>query len=104
MQVNEWKAIIKNKGEIMETPIRVDFNAQFFQDLETHKHHAMLNLICSIRDVKLWAEHGMKPHRQWKMSDVKWYFGMDGKGEILHQKLETLYKEIQKAKRITKGK
>ena len=35
------------------------------------------NLICSIRDVSLYSK-GIKPHRMWKISDVKWYFGAKG--------------------------
>ena len=35
------------------------------------------NLILSIRDVSLYSK-GIKAHRNWKISDVKWYFGAKG--------------------------
>jgi hypothetical protein len=38
---------------------------------------ATWNLIISIRDVKLWKA-GMKPHRGWRITDVKKYFGLKG--------------------------
>ena len=50
---------------------------------------AIYNLIISIRDVKLWSI-GMKPHRHWKVTDVKKYFGIKGKKETLVAQLEAL--------------
>jgi len=38
------------------------------------------NLVVSIRDVKLFSI-GMKPHRHWRLKDVKWYFGLKGNTE-----------------------
>jgi hypothetical protein len=35
------------------------------------------NLVVSIRDVKLFSK-GLKPHRHWRLKDVKWYFGLTG--------------------------
>jgi hypothetical protein len=35
------------------------------------------NLVVSIRDMKLY-QIGMKPHRFWKITDVKNYFGVKG--------------------------
>jgi hypothetical protein len=49
---------------------------------------ATYNLIISIRDVKLWKA-GMKPHRFWKITDVKNYFGLKGNADKV---LEGLYK------------
>ena len=44
------------------------------------------NLILSIRDMKLFCKIGMKPHRRWRMKDVKWYFGVNGgKDKVLAQ-------------------
>ena len=74
-------------------PIDIDEDCKFLQDAETNQQMAMYNLICSKRDVKLWAK-GIKPHRRWKISDVKWYFGMNGNAETLATKLDTLYKTI----------
>jgi len=50
------------------------------------------NLITSIRDVKLYS-HGIKPHRMWKISDVKWYFGVKGNAQQISETLEQ-YKAI----------
>ena len=54
---------------------------------------AMYNLITSKGAVKLWTK-GIKPNRHWKISDVKWYFGMTGNAEALLEKLDTLYKVL----------
>ena len=35
------------------------------------------NLIVSIRDLKIYSR-GIKPHRNWKITDVKKYFGVQG--------------------------
>ena len=74
-------------------PIDIDADCKFLQDVKTNQQMAMYNLICSKRDVKLWAG-GIKAHRRWKISDVKWYFGMNGNAETLATKLDTLYKVI----------
>ena len=74
-------------------PIDIDADCKFLQDAKTNQQMAMYNLICSKRDVKLWSK-GIKPTRHWKISDVKWYFGMNGNAETLSTKLDTLYKVI----------
>lgn len=50
---------------------------------------AYYNLIVSIRDCGLYA-HGMKPHRFWKISDVKYYFGIKGDAKKLKEQLEMI--------------
>ena len=45
-------------------------------------NRAMYNLIVSKRDIGLYRI-GMKPHRGFKISDVKRYFGIKGSGETL---------------------
>ena len=70
--------------------IDIKADCKFLQDIERNQQMAIYNLICSRRDVKLWAK-GIKPHRRWKISDVKWYFGMNGNAEILATKLDKLY-------------
>lgn len=47
------------------------------------------NLILSIRDVKLYSA-GMKPHRFWKISDVKYYFGLKGDSDKMACQLQEL--------------
>ena len=50
---------------------------------------AFYNLILSIRDVKLF-QIGLKPHRFWKITDVKNYFGVKGSKEAVLQQLNDL--------------
>ena len=45
------------------------------------------NLIVSIRDLKIYSR-GMKPHRNWKITDVKKYFGVQGSTLNILSKLE----------------
>lgn len=49
---------------------------------------AYWNLIVSIRDCKLYSG-GIKPTRHWKISDVKWYFGVKGNATEITKTLET---------------
>ena len=74
-------------------PIDIDADCKFLQDAKTNQQMAMYNLITSKSAVKLWTK-GIKPNRHWKISDVKWYFGMTGNAETLLTKLETLHKVI----------
>jgi hypothetical protein len=50
---------------------------------------AVYNLIISRRDLKLWAV-GLKPHRRWKVSDVKKYFGFKGSKDKLVAQADAL--------------
>ena len=75
-------------------PIEMNGDCKFLQDLEIEPNvgghnPALWNLMTSIRDLKLYTK-GIKPHRKWKISPVKKYFGMNGKPEVFLQKLETL--------------
>jgi len=45
------------------------------------------NLIVSIRDLKIYSR-GMKPHRNWKITDIKKYFGVQGSTLNILSKLE----------------
>ena len=56
--------------------------------------HAVWNLICSHRDLKLWCNLGMKPHRHWKVSQVKAYFGLKGNKAKLLEQFEALRAEV----------
>jgi hypothetical protein len=47
------------------------------------------NLIVSMRDVRLYKA-GIKPHRNWKVTDVKRYFGINGNTATLLSKLEEI--------------
>lgn len=69
---------------------------QFEQDLNNPlvinsvtSSKAFYNLVVSIRDMKLY-QIGMKPHRFWKVSDVKAYFGVKGNKETVLEQLIAL--------------
>lgn len=47
------------------------------------------NLIVSIRDMRLYKV-GIKPHRNWKVTDVKKYFGISGNTDTVLSKLEKI--------------
>ena len=47
------------------------------------------NLIVSIRDLRLYNA-GIKPHRNWKVTDVKRYFGINGNTATVLSKLEEI--------------
>ena len=52
----------------------------------------MWNLAISIRDCELYSK-GIKIHRNWKISDVKRYFGISGSAEKMAETLEN-YRDI----------
>ena len=79
-------------------PIDIDADCQFLKDAKTNNQMAMWNLITSKGAVKLWTK-GIKPNRHWKISDVKWYFGMNGNKDVLLKKLELLHKVLNENKR-----
>ena len=80
------------------TPINIDENCQFLKDLSNKaSSRAMYNLICSKRDLSLFCK-GIKPHRKWRLKDVKTYFGLfdtNGK-ENIKNVLNLLYSELSK--------
>tara|TARA_S200002703_G_scaffold3303_1_gene4794 strand:- start:228 stop:596 length:369 start_codon:yes stop_codon:yes gene_type:complete len=55
---------------------------------------AVWNLICTKRDLELWTKIGMKPHRRWKVTDAKKYFGIKGTGENLMKQFMVIYDNI----------
>jgi len=56
---------------------------------------AIWNLIISKRDISNYVRiRGMKPHRNWKITDVKRYFGIKGTGEALLDRFLTLYADV----------
>jgi hypothetical protein len=81
--------------EIKGTQFEVDFGNEFSVN-GAPMSRAYWNLIISIRDCKLYSV-GIKPHRAWKISDVKWYFGVKGNAVQIAQKLKD-YQELLTAK------
>ena len=57
--------------------------------MEQQSTRAFYNLVVSIRDVKLWSA-GIKPHRAWRISDVKNYFGVKGNAKKVLAGLESM--------------
>ena len=73
--------------------IRMHEDCQFLKDLDdksSNINRGMYNLICFKRDLQLYSK-GIKPHRHWKISDVKRYFGMSGSVDQIHSNLKTIY-------------
>ncbi len=74
---------------------------QYFADLQKpikvnngYMSVAMWNLIVSIRDLKIYSR-GIKPHRNWRITDVKKYFGVQGSTLNILSQLE-LELELEK--------
>jgi hypothetical protein len=80
----------------MKTPT-INANTMFYNDMINHSINingkptpvGMYNLLVSIRDCKLYAI-GIRPHRHWKISDVKHYFGIKGNAKELANQLEQI--------------
>lgn len=71
------------------------FEADFGNELNVNgaaMSKAYWNLILSIRDCKLYSK-GIKPHRFWKITHVKAYFGVKGGAQVIAEKLEQ-YKAV----------
>ena len=77
-------------------PIEIDEDCQFFKDLNPDENLGrnynlgIYNLAICIRDVEMYSKFGIKPHRKWKITPVKKYFGMTGHKEVLLEKLKRL--------------
>ncbi len=56
---------------------------------------AIWNLICSKRDLTMYCRpYKMKPHRHWRVTDVKKYFGITGTGDKLLANFMALYVDV----------
>jgi|TARA_R100000789_G_scaffold44460_1_gene45560 hypothetical protein len=79
----------------LKKPVEIDGDCQFFIDLENKEGHGVnrgyWNLICTKRDLSMYVKHNMKPHRKWKVTDVKKYFGIKGTGKLLLGRFLVLY-------------
>jgi len=79
--------------------IKLNDKSPFFMELTNEKAvidvngrpmaRAYWNLILSIRDVGLYSA-GIKPHRHWKITDVKTYFGIKGDAKSMKVQLEDI--------------
>ena len=76
-------------------PIKIDNDCKFIKDLKSPENRdrnynlGLWNLNISIRDLKLYSK-GIKPHRRWKVTPVKKYFGITGNCKVLLNKLITI--------------
>lgn len=77
----------------------INSNSQFYLDLIDESKalnvnskpmsRGYWNLILSIRDTGLYSK-GIKPHRFWKITDVKNYFGVKGTAQAIHEELRNI--------------
>ena len=103
----------KTKQKNMNNAITINemrsiVTSQFYSDLTDEKKTLHVNstamslgywnLICSIRDVKLFSK-GIKVHRHWKFNDVKKYFGLKGDAHKIAQQLDEL-KELMSDEKL----
>ena len=75
-------------------------DCQFLKDLadtSTEVNRGHYNLICSKRDLRLYSK-GIKPHRNWKITQVKKYFGITGNVNAMLEKLRTINSVLKKEK------
>jgi len=77
--------------------IEMNEDCQFLKDCTENPTKAMYNLITSRGAVQLWSK-GIKPNSNWKISDVKRYFGMNGNAKILAEKLRVLHQVTEGSK------
>jgi hypothetical protein len=88
----------------MKSKPLVNANSQFFIDMTDKTRQinfngspmprGYYNLILSIRDCGLYSK-GIKPHRHWKISDVKKYFGIKGSAESMYNQLQMIKEALQ---------
>ena len=88
---------------MVQQPISIDENCQFLKDLESDKtsgiNQGMWNLITSKKDLALFCK-GIKPHRRWRLKDVKKYFGLFelNKKQDIKVALDMLYEVVNPEK------
>lgn len=80
-----------------------DTDSPFFADLDSGRTMgsmplAVWNLICTKRDLRLYTGPGkIRPHRGWKVTDVKRYFGIRGTGQVLMDNFMELHDVVMGA-------
>ena len=84
-----------------------NFWYDFFHYIESDKQKTNLakyNLIVSKRDISLWTKLNVKPHRGWKVSQVKEYFGIKGSKKTLLENFTKVFEEYMLLEREMKKK
>ena len=87
-----------NKEQFLKSIEGTQFQIDLGQNLNVNGSPmpaGVWNLLLSIRDCKLYSK-GIKPHRNWKISDVKWYFGIKGGAAEMAFRLQE-YHEVLKS-------
>ena len=79
-------------------PINIDKDCQFLKDCTENSTRAMYNLITSKGAVQLWTK-GIKPHSNWRLKDIKIYFGITGNADKLYTKLSTMLRVLNENKK-----
>ena len=82
------------------------FEIDLEQDLSVNgsaSSKGMYNLIVSKRDLGLWSKIGMKPHRHWKVTDVKRYFGLKGNKHKIYEDICKMVDEYTKLPTMTRN-
>ena len=80
--------------------IQIDQDCKFLKDIESNStafngtNKGIYNLITTIGALKLWIK-GIKPNRNFRLIDVKKYFGVTGNAKTLLYKLDTINKIIK---------
>ena len=93
--VSQLKHYTMNNATIVKQIKGTQFFTDLGIDLDVNGHNlgrGMYNLIVSIRDVSLFTK-GIKAHRNWRLTDVKNYFGLVGGKEKCLEQLQA-YKEF----------
>ena len=94
----------KEAREFITFMQKVDSSAPFWQELNNEDAPTMqiqgstvprclYNLMVTKRDVNLYL-HGLKPHRGWKIADVKAYFGLKGGKQKIADAINAIHSEL----------
>ena len=81
--------------------IQIDQDCKFLKDIESNSNafsvanKGIYNLVTTIGALKLWIK-GIKPNRNFRLIDVKEYFGITGNAKTLLYKLDTINKIIRR--------
>ena len=94
----------KEVREFMAFMQKVDATAPFWVELHDEDRptiqiqgstvpRCLYNLMVTKRDVNLYL-HGLKPHRGWKIGDVKAYFGLTGGKQKVADAINAMHDEF----------
>jgi len=72
-----------------KTQFQTDLKKSMLFNNDSTISKGIYNLLVSTRDVKLYSK-GLKPHRGWRIGDVKRYFGVKGNASEVIKQLENL--------------